>query len=70
MSTTRNNRTRPRGARGDSDHRARDDGPSKVVINIVPTTGAPYADESALDEPNAARTRRPARNMIAFAAGT
>ncbi len=44
--------------------------PSTVVINIVPITDAPYAADSALDEPNATTKPTTATNMIALAAGT
>ena len=37
---------------------------------MVPMTDAPYAADSALDEPNASTNPTTARNMTAFAAGT
>ena len=44
--------------------------PSSVVISIAPMTDAPYAADSALDEPNAMTKPTTATNMTALAAGT
>ena len=44
--------------------------PSRLVITMVPMTDAPYAADSAVEEPNARTKPITATNMIQFAAGT
>src|SRR5689334_9217911 len=44
--------------------------PSIVVISIVPTTAAPYAPESALEEPNPTTKATTARNNTKLTMGT
>ena len=44
--------------------------PSTVVMIMAPMTDAPYAPDSALDEPNATTKQTTAMNITAFAAGT
>ena len=70
-STTRNRPNTSTTRDSGHSHRVRaTTAPSRVVMIIAPITDAPYAADSALDDPNATTKPTTARNMIALAAGT